>query len=125
MPRTNKSDVRDIFDTNIDDDSLDAWIEIANELVDDIANADSSIDSTRLTKIEKLLSAHFASTEEPLVEEDSIGDSSATYQGEWGMNLRSTDYGQSAIVLDPTTTLSTLGKPSATVGVPDTKGIDT
>lgn len=113
MPRTTPPDVEDVFDTELSSSQLDAWIAIANELVDDIADADPSIGSTRLEKIEKLLAAHLASTQDQRVSEDSVGDTSAVYQGETGMHIEATVYGQQAAMLDPTGTLASTGKGAA------------
>lgn len=127
MARTTPSDVADIFNTDLDASSggpLEAWLDIANELVDDIADADSSIDATRLTKIEKLLAAHLASTQDQRVERDSVADASATYQGETGMRINATVYGQQAAMLDPTGTLADQGKPKASIGVPDARDLE-
>ena len=54
MTRTNPTEVGQIFDTDLSTDALEDWIEIAHEVVDDIADKDSAIPSTRLTQIEKL-----------------------------------------------------------------------
>lgn len=127
MARTSPSDVATIFDTDLSEaagDSLDTWINIASELVDDIASADSSIGSTRLEQIEKLLAAHLASAQDPRLEGYSVGGSSGSYQGETGMHITSTHYGQQAAALDPTGTLAGMGKPSASITAPDVKGLD-
>lgn len=127
MPRTTPTDVATIFDTDLDTSSggaLDQWVEIANTVVDDIAAEDGTISATRLTQIEKLLAAHYASAQDQRISNTSRETASVDYQGDTGMNLRGTKYGQQAIQLDPTGTLSTLGKPSASLSVPDAKGID-
>ena len=123
MTRTTESDVRNVFDTDLDSAALSAWIDIAHEVVDDIADKDSSITNTRLTQIEKLLTCHYASAQDQRISNTSRETASVDYQGETGMNLRGTKYGQQAIQLDPTGLLSTLGKPSASLSVPDSKGI--
>jgi len=123
MARTTESDVSDIFDTDLDSASLSAWIEIANSVVDDIAAKDNTIGSTRLEQIEKLLAAHYASAQDQRIENVSRETASVTYQGETGMNLRGTKYGQQAIQLDPTGLLSTLGKPTASINTPDVKDL--
>lgn len=124
MARTNNSDVQDIFDTDLDTTALDAWIEIANEHVDDIADADSSIDSTRLTKIEKLAACHFAAAQDPRLEEYRVGDAQGSFQGDTGMYYDSTVYGQQARMLDPTGTLADVGLRKASVSVVDAKDLD-
>ena len=124
MARTTPTEVNAIFDTDLSDSSLSEWIDIASSVVDDVETEDSSISDTRLTQIEKLLAAHYASAQDQRIENTSRETASVTYQGETGMNLRGTKYGQQAIQLDPTGTLSTLGKPSASFSVPDGKALD-
>lgn len=126
MNRTNAQDVAQIFDTSLDDGAgqeLEAWIEIAHEIVDDIAAADPSLSSTRLEQIEKLLAAHLASTQDQRHARDSGASRSVSYQGETGMGIDGTKYGQQAKALDPTGTLANMGKPAASVGVPNVKDI--
>lgn len=123
MARTTASDVNTIFDTDLSTSALDAWIDIANELVDDIADKDSSIDSTRLTKIEKLAAAHLAASQDQRISNASSDTRSVNYQGNTGMNFHGTKHGQAAIGLDPTGTLAAAGKVSAIVDTPDAKDI--
>lgn len=123
MARTTASDVKEILDTDLADATVTAWIDIANELVDDIAAADSSIDSTRLTKIEKLLAAHLASSQDQRVERASRESASVTYQGETALGINGTKHGQQAAMLDPTGTLANAHKPAAVVEAPDARGI--
>jgi hypothetical protein len=123
MPRTNESDVRAIFDTDLDSTSLTAWIEIASEYVDDIAAADSSLSSTRLETLEKLITAHFASSQDQRIQRADRNSASVTYQGETGEGFSGTKYGQQALALDPTGTLANSQKPKASISVPDVKGI--
>lgn len=122
--RVSPSGVEDIFDTELETEQLQVWIEIANELVDDISDADSSIDGTRLSKIEKLLAAHFASAQDPRIAEDSVGGSSITYQVDVGEGLRSTVYGQQAIALDSSGTLGQATKTRASISDLNARNID-
>lgn len=124
MARTSESEVKDILDTNLDNTSLSAWIEVANELVDDIAAADSSLTTSRLTKLEKLAAAHLASSQDQRFESASSESRSVQYQGETGMGFKGTKHGQAALALDPTGTLANSHLPSASVSVPDVKTSD-
>ena len=121
MPRTSASDVAEIFDTSLDDTSLSAWVDVANELVDDIADADPSLTESRLTKIEKLAAAHLAASQDQRHESNSGGARSVSYQGDTGMGFEGTKHGQAALALDPTGTLANAHKPSASLSVPDVK----
>jgi hypothetical protein len=126
MPRTSADEVAEIFDTSLDTSdggSLSTWVEIATELVDDIAETDPSIGESRLTKIETLVAAHMAASQDQRHERESGAARSVSYQGETGMHFEATKHGQQAIALDPTSTLANAGKPSASVSVPDSKGL--
>jgi len=122
MPRVQESDVTEIFDTDLEGDAIGTWIEIATEVVDDISDAGMS-DSDRLKKIEKLLAAHFASTQDRRVDKESGGSKtpSITFSGDTGMHLDATQYGQQAKMLDTTDTLKNRRKPTAGVTVPKTR----
>lgn len=117
MPRTTASDVKELFDTEIPDPIVSSWIDIANEAVDDIEDAAPSASSSRLKKIEKLWTAHLLTAQDPRIESAS-GESRSVDYGD------RTSYRELAIGLDPTNTLAGMGKPSASVAVPDAKGIN-
>lgn len=102
MPRTTVTKVRNVFDTDLSDSELTSWMDVATELVDDVANADPSLSDSRLEKIERLTTAHLASTEDQRISNASRETGSVNYQGQSGMGLNSTTYGQQAKVLDPT-----------------------
>lgn len=124
MPRTTPEAVADIFDTSLDTSdggALDQWVAIANSLVDDIADADSSLDAARLENIEKLVAAHLAASQDQRHERESGGARSVSYQGDTGMGFTGTKHGQAALALDPTGTLANSHKPAASLSVPDVK----
>ena len=102
MPRTTVQKVRDIFDTSISDNSVTGWMDIATEFVDDIEDADSSIPTKRLAKIEKLVTAHLASSQDQRASSQSGASRSIEFQGRTGYDFRGTKHGQAAIALDPT-----------------------
>lgn len=113
QPRTDASTVKEIFETELTDSTgLNIWIGMASSLVDDInqaANdAGNTLSDSRLMDLETLLSAHFASAQDPRIAEGDRETGSVTYQGETGLNLSSTKYGQNAMLLDPTGTLAAL-----------------
>lgn len=124
MARTTPSDVKNIFNTDLSDSAVSDWIDIASEVVDTIDQAEDSVTDTRLTQIEKLLAAHYASAQDQRLSSTSRETASANYQGDTGMNLMGTKYGQQAVQLDPTGTLAELGKPTATLSVPNVRDID-
>jgi hypothetical protein len=124
MSRVDVSEVTDTFDTDEDPAAINQWISIASEYVDDIADADSGVSSSRLKKIELLVSQHLLAIQDPLVEQDQIGDSTIVYQGEYGMDWDASQYGQHAQMLDPTNTLVDSKKPTPTVDVLNSRDID-
>lgn len=122
MARTTPGDVKTIFDTDLSDSTIQQWIDVATLIVDDIQDKDSSINSTRLERIEKLLSAHFAASQDQRISQTSAESKSVEFQGDTeAMDIRGTKYGQNAIALDLTGHLSTLGKPTAGLTVPQVK----
>lgn len=121
--RTSVSSVKDTFDTEYDNAAISQWIQIANDFVDDIADADSSVSESRLENIELLVAQHLLAIQDPRVEEDRIGDSRKSYQGDTGMNFDATFYGQQAKMLDPTNVLRNKEKEQATIDVPDSRNI--
>jgi len=122
MARTTPTDVKTIFETDLSDSTIQGWIDIATLIVDDIEDADPTLKAIRLERIEKLLSAHFAGSQDQRIAQTSAESKSVEFQGDTEMtDLRATKYGQNAIALDSTGTLSTLGKPTATISVPNVK----
>ena len=106
MPRTDSNKVSGILDTSLSSNDLTSWIDIATELVDDVAAADSSLSDARLEKIERLTAAHLASAQDQRIAQASRESGSVTFQGEWGTGFESTSYGQRALALDPTGVLA-------------------
>jgi hypothetical protein len=119
MARTSESAVQDVLNTSIT--NLTPWIEAATEVVDDIAAQDSTIDSTRLEKIERFYAAYLATAKDPRFESQSGASRSGSYYDVEGDGNAS--YKEVAISMDPTGTVDSAGKPSATVDVPDVKDL--
>jgi len=116
MPRTDRAKVRETFETNFEsqtgnsDDISKAAVEQhitrANLITDRVADAGVADQAELLRQIETLLAQHFLATQAPRAESQSGASRSLSYQGETGEGLMSTHYGQDAIGLDPTGTLS-------------------
>lgn len=121
MTRITNSDLQDVFDTDLSTDSLDAWIEIAHEITDDVAGVDPSLSSTRLAQIEKMLAAHFTAAQDPRLSSASRETASAEYQRN---DEYATDYMATAVSLDPTGVVASLDKRTATLDVPDARNIN-
>ena len=85
--------------------------------------ADSSMSDDRLAKIEKYLSAHFASIYDPLTTQEGVAGAGSIQErfqrGQVGKGLESTQYGQQAIFWDSTGTLKRLSN-----GVSGTVSVD-
>lgn len=113
--RTTVEDIKKIIDTSLDDATITAFATTAYNLIE---ASISNTSETMLTEIEKWLAAHFiASTRERVSKEEGAGGAYIKYAGEYGSDLRSTSYGQTAIVLDTTGALAILSgsKAKATI----------
>lgn len=117
MARTTAADVADIYDTEVDTASLEAHIEAASALVDDVAETDSSVTEDRLALIETYVAAHFVSLQDPRVTDETIASASWTYDTQ-------TSYMDMAIQLDPTGVLDPEVSTGAGFHVLDSRGTD-
>lgn len=108
MARVSIEQLQEVFPTDYTSE-LVPFINIANRLVN-AKLVGKGLSEDQLYDIELMLSAHFANALDPRVSKESIaGEYSATYQGKWEMFLKSTTYGQTALVIDESNTLSKLG----------------
>lgn len=115
--RTNATDVKLIIDTQLEDPVINAYIETANNFVDNTLLATDLTEAT-LTIIEKWLTAHLiASTQERVATEEGAGGAYIKYAGVFGDGLKATPYGQMSITLDTSGTLLNIaaGKKSASI----------
>lgn len=105
MPRTNAKAVTNIVKVNADISVL-PFIKTAAALTDWLATADTAQDgeltSDLLREIETYLAAHFYSHRDQLYQSKGTGRANASFQGQTAMKLESTQYGQTAMVLDIT-----------------------
>lgn len=111
MARTTPNAVNNILETNIGDTDLTPFIETANLIVTEHLTAAAitpALSAARLELIERWLAAHFVRVREERVTEMSAAGTRTKYEGQDGMGLRATKYGQQAIALDPTGILSGL-----------------
>lgn len=112
MPRTDSSSVQGILLENYDgSSSLSPFIAAAGALTDKVSSNDSDgiLDATDLELIERWLSAHFyAAGPDMLPQSKGTGRANASFQGQTGMFLKSTYYGQMAMLLDTTGYLGVL-----------------
>lgn len=106
--RTSADAVKNIIETSLSDAVIEAYIASANIFVTDALGSSSLSDDT-LENIEMWVAAHFmAVTRERMAKKEGAGGAEIEYTGEYGVGLKSTSYGQMAILLDTTSTLSLL-----------------
>jgi len=113
MARTTAEKVKEILDTQLTNEAIDAYIGIASSLVDEV---DVSYGETKMTEIERWLTAHLITTTKERSGVDvKIGDAEITYANVFGRGLKSTHYGQMVAMLDTSGTLANLGKKRASI----------
>lgn len=122
MARTNTTDVDEILDTSLSTGALQAYVDAASDVVDDVAAKDSSISSGRLERIEKFYAAHLATAQDP--RHSSQSRETASVSNEDRTTNANANYKELAVSLDPTGVVSGAGKPAATLSVPDAKGVN-
>lgn len=122
MARTTPDAVNDILDTTLDDAALSAFIDAASDIVDDIQGVDPTISGDRLERIEKFYAAYLATAQDPRASSQSAETRSVNYRGVDGDGNAS--YWQVAVSLDPAGVVASAGKRTATLSVPDARGLD-
>jgi len=103
MARTTSDAVEAIIDVQTGED-LTPFITIANELVTELLAGEH--DATRLELIERWLSAHFYTVKDPRAEYEKAGEVAQRLQSKVDIGLRTSHYGQTAIILDTSGLLS-------------------
>lgn len=107
--RTTATEVKQILETDLDDSIVEAFIKSASLLLDN-QFSDGALSDELLTEIERWLAAHqIASTREQQAIEAKAGTTAVKYQGETGLGLDGTMYGQTVKILDTTSRLADLG----------------
>lgn len=119
MTRTNSTDVQAILGDNYDGaKALSTFIRTANILTDRVSTCATSrgitMTSEELQEIECYLAAHFYGHHDQMYQSRSTGKASGSFQGQTGMALDATKYGQTAKMLDHSGCLATLEKGKAT-----------
>ncbi len=116
--RTTSTVVQNILGDNYDGSTdVAPFIATATAVVDWLVTKDSSsvLTATLNERIEAYLAAHYYAHHDQLYDSKNTGKSSAKYQGQYGQGFRSTRYGQSALELDVSGNLTTMGKRPAKV----------
>ena len=110
--RVTATAVKEVVQTNIDDDVITSnHIDTANLLVTEHLAA-SGLSDALLAKIELYLAAHYvALTEEGGgLTRSKLGDADESFANIYDQGLRSTRFGQAALALDSTGTLSAVAQ---------------
>ena len=105
--RTTAAAVEDVLDTDLSSGAVTKFVNTANLLVTEYLAGEGLTDSL-LTEIETYVAAHLVTLRDRRTATEGAGGVSFTYQGNFGMGLDSSQYGQTAQVLDSTGILSGL-----------------
>ena len=107
--RTNVTDVKSILDnTTLSDPVITRFINSANVFITNTLG-NSTLTAEVLEEIEMWLSAHFISvSRERMAAKEEAGGAKIEYVGKTGEGLNSTSYGQTAMALDTTGTLTNI-----------------
>jgi len=113
------ADVRAIIATSLTDGQLQAVIDDAG-LIAEACPAVVGYPATRQAAIVKYITAHLlagsagSSAGSGAITQKALGDASESYAaGQFGMDLKSSQWGQKALLLDPSGCLATLGRERA------------
>jgi hypothetical protein len=104
--RTDEDAVKGIIEV---DDSIDLtpFIEVANNVVDQVCLA-SSYSNATLELIERWLAAHFYATRDPRTNQESVKGIIEQFEGTTKVGLNNTRYGQQALLIDTAGNLAAL-----------------
>lgn len=113
--RTTTDNVQGILGKNYDPTVLvDPFIESATVIVDRVVTCASSkgipLTTTEAELVERWVAAHMYAAADPLYTSRSTNKASGSFQGQFGMRLESTDYGQRALSIDPSGCLAAISK---------------
>lgn len=109
--RVTEDEVRSLVDSD-EELSLAPFIATANAVADlvDSNDADGVLTDAMLKEIEKYLSAHFYEHRDPQYTSRATAGASASFQGQFGMALDSSKWGQTAKMLDVTGYLASMSR---------------
>lgn len=115
--RVGPDELKEIIETELDDSVLETFIGAANITVTEHLGDSTILSDAQKREVERWLAAHFlACTRERQASREAVDKASITYQGETGMGLDSTHYGQIVKTLDATGILAgVVGKRKASL----------
>ncbi len=105
--RTDSAAVCAVLETSLGDEQVDPFVDTANILVTEYL-ASSSLSAAILKEIETYLAAHFVTLRDRRAKQERADGVGFTLEGDFGMGLDSSQYGQTAQILDSTGVLSQL-----------------
>lgn len=117
--RTTVTKVQNILGNHYDSSTdLQVFVDTAVAVTDKLSSLDTGnyLTSALKKQIETYLAAHYYLHHDQQISAQSVGKSKDDYAGKYGMGLKSTRYGQSALDLDVSGKLATMGKPKARIG---------
>lgn len=109
--RVDPTEVQRVIKTKLDDSDIYEHIQVANRLVTDLL-VGKGMSADRLRDVELYLAAHFISMKDQDAGQTvskSAGETEATYGGNLSEALSHTRYGQQALILDTSGTLTSVG----------------
>ncbi|MFW5701286.1 MAG: hypothetical protein ACOCWM_06305 [Cyclobacteriaceae bacterium] len=107
--RVTVSEIKEIYPTSLEDDVIEPYIDIANDLVTEKLTGMHG--DERLAIIEKFLTAHLiVTTRDRQATWQELGDARVRYTDVFGEGLKSTTFGQTALLLDTNGILASSGK---------------
>jgi len=112
--RTTSGQVAEIIEVDVTI-GLTPFMSVANELVTEVCS-DAGYTDERLELIERWLSAHFYTNRDPRAVSEHAGPVGATYQSAVDLNLNTSHYGQTAMLLDTAGGLAGLNKQRKRIG---------
>ena len=116
MARVTTDEVREIFETSLEEDRITACITAANLIITETVAASTNpvVPTSLLKEIERWLSAHLCAIQDPVPLRVKIGEAEqwsfpASVTTAFGKGLLLSPYGQQAVMLDISGTLAKLG----------------
>ena len=112
--RTDVDKVRAILtDSDLTDDQITGYITAANVFTTNAVSG-KGLQECVLEEIERWITAHMVSTtSERVAQKEGAGGAFIEYAGQFGEGLKSTSYGQMAILMDTSGTLAKLSGKAA------------
>lgn len=100
-------DVRTIAEFEmLDNSAIESFIDDAEWFINKRV---SDVEERTTKKLVKWTAAHLSSMKQQRLQSEGFSDADLEYEGEQGMNLNYTRYGQQVVMMDPTNSLGTGG----------------